>query len=69
MQPPMKPMMTRMPDVNTIGSETNGVDVSANPSPYRISHRPSIKSPAGCTLLGPNHFWKLINPFALLLIK
>jgi hypothetical protein len=50
MHPPMKPTMTRTPDVNATGSATNDVDVSENPSLYGISQRPSIKSPAGCTL-------------------
>jgi hypothetical protein len=50
MHPPMKPTTTRTPDVNATGSVTNGADISENPSLYGISQRPSIKSPAGCTL-------------------
>jgi hypothetical protein len=50
MHPPMKPTTTRTPDESATGSATNGVDVSENPSLYGISQRPSIKSPAGCTL-------------------
>jgi hypothetical protein len=42
-RPLMKPLTARTPDVNAIGSKTNGADVSVRSSPFEISPRPWTK--------------------------
>jgi hypothetical protein len=48
-EPADEPMTTRTPDVNAIGSETNGADISVRLSQSRIFLRLLTKSPTGYT--------------------
>jgi hypothetical protein len=50
MHPQTKPATIRTPDVSTIESVTNSVDVSVRASPYETSQRHLTKSKAGCLL-------------------